>query len=426
MQNQNFNKKTSLTVAFVTPGWPLSKFPNGIVTYVHNILHGFNEDAKPIVLAAPLVGSEVEDRFINLSKFLNTKNILQQLVDKILRQIPFSFAKSMQYQRASRMNAERIKLALQNLSHPLDLLEIEESFGTPDFLHKMTKTPIVVRLHGPWFMHGPIMKMDNEPHYHLRVFYEGEAIKNSHGLTSPSLDVLEKTRQYYGVDLPHAKVIPNPVCEVNIEKRWRYNTEISAYILVVGRFDLHKGGDLALEAFRLIASINHQIRFLFVGPDRGVTIDGRNVNFNEYVEQFISNDEIKKRIQFLGHCDHDRISDLRKNALVTVVCSRYENFPLSLLESLAAGCPTVATAVGGMKEIIIDGYNGLLAESESPKSIAEKVLMLISDPEKMQRLSKNAIEDCKKRFSPEVVAAQTIEYYQSVLARASNTSTKNE
>ena len=91
--------------------------------------------------------------------------------------------------------------------------------------------------------------------------------------------------------------------------------------------------------------------------------------------------------------------------------------PVSLLEALAAGCPTVATAVGGIKEIITDGYNGLLAEPESAESIAEKVLGLIESPEMLKLMSKNAIEDSKRRFSPTVIAAQTLDYYQTVLAK---------
>ena len=421
---QSHKSKKMLIAAITVPGWPVSSYPNGIVTYANNILKGFSGKAKLIILAAPLVGAEIKEQFIDLSRFLKTKNVFERFVDRIINRFTFRYAKVVQYQQLARFNAKKIKLALQSLSEPLDILEIEESFGTASFLMKMTKVPIVTRLHGPWFMHGPIMKMDKDPHFLIRVFYEGEAIKNSYGVTSPSLDILEKTRQYYGVDLPYAKVIPNPVCEVDLEKRWKFS-EAKKSILVVGRFDLHKGGDLALEAFRLIALRNKDVKLKFVGPDKGVTIDNRDLNFDEYIARFISEDSIKNRIQFLGHCNHDQISDLRKSALVTIVCSRYETFSIALVESLAAGCPTVATAVGGMKEIIIDDFNGLLAEPESPESIAEKVLELIGDPERMQRLSKNAIEDCKKRFSPEVVAAQTIEYYQSVLDRVSRTSAKN-
>ena len=423
MQSQDLDKNHHLTVAFTSPGWPLSKFHNGIVTYVHNILHGFDDKTKAIVLAGPLVGDEVEQKFINVSKFLTTKNVLQRLVDRILAQLNLPFVKSIQYRRAVVTNAKKINIALKSLNCPLDILEMEESFGTAHFLLKMTKTPIVSRIHGPWFTMGDIMRVSNDWDFKLRLFYEGEAIKNSHGVTAPSLDVLEKVREHYGIALPHAQVIPNPVGVVSIEKRWQDNPNNASFILMVGRFDLHKGGDLALQAFRLIAQKNKDIQLLFVGPDRGVNIEGKNVQFNEYIERFISEESVKTRIQFLGSCDHDRISDLRKNALVTIFCSRYENFPLSLLEALSTGCPTVATAVGGVKEIIVNDYNGLLAEPESPESIAEAVLTLIDDPEKMQFLSKNAIEDCKKRFSPEVVAAQTVDYYKSVLTRVSNIST---
>jgi glycosyltransferase involved in cell wall biosynthesis len=426
MQNRSIDQQMTdgkkISVAITSPGWPLNRFPNGIVTYIHNLLIGLDAISKPIVMAAPLLVPEVKNRFIDLSRLEARRSVLQQLLDKILFRFSGAYVQKIQYQRNMAKNANKILLAVQQLDAPLDILEIEESFGTASEVIKNTTVPVITRLHGPWFIHGPIMKMDSEQDYQIRIFYEGEAIKSSCGVTSPSLDVLEKTRQYYGIDLPHAKVVPNPVCEVSPEKRWEYNPKITPSILVVGRFDLHKGGDLVLEAFRQVALQNSTVELLFVGPDRGVTIDGVNYHFDEYVERFIADNSIKKRIQFLGHCDHERIAELRKNALVTIVCSRYENFPLSLLESLAAGCPTVATAVGGMKEIIIDDFNGLLAEPESPASIAEKVLLLINDPEKMQRLSQHAIEDCKKRFSPEVVAAQTVDYYQSVLNRVAKTS----
>lgn len=99
-----------------------------------------------------------------------------------------------------------------------------------------------------------------------------------------------------------------------------------------------------------------------------------------------------------------------------MVCSRYETYSISLVEALSYGCPTVARAVGGMKEIIIDGYNGLLANLESTEDIASKVIELINNPEKMKLISRNAVEDCLKRFSPEVVAAQSVDFYKSILA----------
>jgi glycosyltransferase involved in cell wall biosynthesis len=248
------------------------------------------------------------------------------------------------------------------------------------------------------------------------VFYEGEAIKNSLGVTAPSVDVLDRVRKYYNLSLPNAKVIPNPVQEVSKENQWQYGANRKPFVLFVGRFDAVKGGDLILQAFRHIALINKEIALMFVGPDRSMHIAGEDFTFNDYVNRFIPEEHIKQRIQFLGLCNSEAIAELRKNSLVTIVCSRYEVFSISLTEALSAGCPTVATSVGGMKEIVRHDYNALLAEPESPESIAKNVLALIENPEKMQILSRNAIEDCKKRFSPKIVAAQTVEYYKAVLA----------
>ena len=416
-QNQKSNNPTNLTIGFISPGWPLSQFPNGIVAYVQAILSGLPINIKAVVFADPVVGIELKNQLIDLSKFKIKRNFLQKTIDWFCSRIKLPFAASMSYKARVIESAEKIYVAMQQLDSPIDILEIEESFGTAMHLVERCKIPIVTRLHGPWAVIGPILNMHKNLDFKTRLFYEGEAIKNSHGLTAPSLDVLEKVRKYYGLSLPNAQVIYNPVQEVSTEKQWQYDLIKKSYILFVGRFDEVKGADLLLNAFRLIAVKHLDIKLIFVGPDNGLNIEGKTFMFNDYVERFISEGNIKRRIQFLGHCSSDTIAELRKAALVTVICSRYENFPVSLLEALAAGCPTVATAVGGIKEIITDGYTGLLAEPESAESIAEKVLELIENPEMMKVMSKNAIEDSKRRFSPTAIAAQTLDYYQTVLAK---------
>ncbi|MGZ8271803.1 MAG: glycosyltransferase family 4 protein, partial [Methylophilus sp.] len=278
-------------------------------------------------------------------------------------------------------------------------------------------TPIVTRLHGPHFTMGAILNVENAWDYKLRVFYEGEAIKNSHGVTSPSLDVLNRVREYYNMELPFAQVIPNSVQEVAIEHRWQYDAKRQPYILFVGRFDSVKGGDLILQTFRIIAQNNKEITLNFVGPDRGVLCEGKELKFYEYLEREIPEPEIRARIQFLNHQPSEAIKLLRKNSLVTIFPSRYENFPVSLLEALSAGCPTVTTPVGGIKEIVTDGYNGLLAEAGSAESMADKTLALLDDVVLMQTLSKNAIEDCQRRFYPKIVAVQALAYYKSVISK---------
>jgi glycosyltransferase involved in cell wall biosynthesis len=409
------DKKNILRVGYVSPGWPPKNFPNGIVTYIQNIIYKQEDKINAIILTYDLIEVTPNSNLINLSSIINKRSVFERIFDKVINSITLNSFVPIRYKRGMEYRSNKIINALNQLKEPLNILEIEESFGVSHFLVNKTNMPIVTRIHGPWFIHGPIMEMDSMEDYHLRVYYEGEAIKNSHGVTAPCLDVLERVRNYYGIALPNAKVIPNPVLEIPHYKQWQYNTAGKPYILVVARFDLHKGGDLAVDAFRYIAQKIDDIELFFVGPDRGLNIEGKELKFNEYIQRFVPEENIKTRIKFFGQCDQEKISALRKDSLVTMVCSRYENFPLSLLEALSYGCPTVATAVGGMKEIITDGYNGLLANSESPEDIAHKVLALINNPKRMKELSKNAVEDCVKRFSPDVVAAQSLEFYQSVI-----------
>lgn len=406
-----------LRVGYFSPGWPLSSYPNGIVAYIQNIVKGLENLAHPIILTDHFDGYVSNEEVVDITKFEFQRSLTQKVIDKILGKLESPYIHKLIYKNFITHHAGRLSRAIEQSAVNLDILEIEESYGVASALVKTSTVPVVARLHGPHFTMGSIMKYEGCWDYKLRIFYEGEAIRNSHGVTSPSLDVLEKVRDYYNLELPFARVIPNPINPVANEDRWQYTFSKSPAILFVGRFDAHKGGDLMLQAFRIIAQHNKEITLNFVGPDRGLLCYGKSLTFNDYLEQEIPEQHIKKRIQFLGHQSSEEIKALRKESLVTVFPSRYENFPVSLLEALSAGCPTVTTPVGGIKEIVTDGYNGLLAEPESPESIADRTLALLDDVSLMQTLSKNAIEDCQRRFYPKVVAAQTLDYYKSVISK---------
>jgi glycosyltransferase involved in cell wall biosynthesis len=400
-----------LSLAYVSPGWPLNQFPNGIVAYVQNLLLGLNnyKDITTTVLAFE-VGSnaDVDQQIINLSLLDKHKSSIEKLQD-------FFWFRVNTNRAIQNVSARRIVKAIKQMPSAPDFLELEESFGLASKIIPKVNCPVITRLHGPWFIHAPILNKEHEQGFKYRVKSEGQAIAQSQGITSPSLDVLNQVRSFYNLELPDAKVIPNPVPEVTASMRWDYAKADKLTILFVGRFDEHKGGDLVLNAFRLVALDNANITLTFVGPDRGVIYNGKNILFSEYIQLFLPESTINNRIQFLGHCSQEKIRILRKQALLTVVASRYESFSISLVEALTTGCPVVATAVGGIKEIIIDGYNGLLAQPESAEDLAEKMVSLIDNPDKMKMLSQNAIEDSLIKYHPNVIAQQTLDYYQSLL-----------
>ncbi len=79
--------------------------------------------------------------------------------------------------------------------------------------------------------------------------------------------------------------------------------------------------------------------------------------------------------------------------------SRDEGLPNVVLEAMAAGCPVVATRVGGVPEVIHDGFNGLLVESEDAAGMAAALDRLLTERGLAARLSAAALDVVKKEFS---------------------------
>jgi len=176
-------------------------------------------------------------------------------------------------------------------------------------------------------------------------------------------------------------------------------------ILFVGRFDRHKGGDLIIDAFGRVLQDVPEARLWFVGPDRGyIDANGRTWHIEEYLRDRLPGALESKRVEWLGAQPFASLAPLRRKALVCVVCPRYENLPLVVLETMALGCPLVAASVGGIPEVIDDHANGLLHCAGSSDDLAAQIISLLNDPKRAAQLGKQAAIDSQGRLSPETVA----------------------
>ena len=77
-----------------------------------------------------------------------------------------------------------------------------------------------------------------------------------------------------------------------------------------------------------------------------------------------------------------------------------------LLEAMAAGCPVVATDVGGVSKVITDGENGLLAAPEDPQQLVDGVIKLLSNSDLRQLFIENGLRKFKKKFSSDKMTQQ--------------------
>ena len=106
-----------------------------------------------------------------------------------------------------------------------------------------------------------------------------------------------------------------------------------------------------------------------------------------------------------------------KGADIAVQASRDEGMSVALLEYMACGKPVVATDVGGTREAVQDGANGLLARAGDPADLAEKILALINDREMQRRFAARARETVEKKFSSAVNVRRHEEVYRNLIER---------
>jgi glycosyltransferase involved in cell wall biosynthesis len=404
-----------LSLAFYSPSWPPGNDSNGIVTYVGTTITGLQALGHGVSVISPSVtrGTTAEGIY-SLDEYHANRTLPDRLLDRLTR---FRGPDQVLARIACRAIATAARRAVTERG--VQLLEMEETFGWSLTVQRRIPIPLVVRLHGPWFLTGPANGHPTDASLRARVRKEGLALRAADGVTAPSLDVLERTRSYYGLALKHAEVIPNPVPDAPAWSYWNPRKCNPHEILFIGRFDLNKGGDIIIDAFRRVIERIPQARLRFIGLDRGIPRgDGRNWTIREYTEERLPGAWRSGQVEWLDRQPHSALADLRRQAAVTVVCSRYETFGLTATEAMSQGCPLVVTAAGGLSEIVQDGVNGLVCRPDDPGDLAEKLCILLENPPSAERLGCQAAVDCRQRYDPDLLAARAVDYYRRVITRA--------
>lgn len=120
-------------------------------------------------------------------------------------------------------------------------------------------------------------------------------------------------------------------------------------------------------------------------------------------------------IELLG--ERADVPALLARADVFVLASRSEGAPISILEAMAAGLPVVASAVGGVAELVVDGETGLLVPAGEPRALAAALGRLIDDPALRRRLGEAGRRRVAEHFDLSALRRAHLEIYARELAR---------
>ena len=134
----------------------------------------------------------------------------------------------------------------------------------------------------------------------------------------------------------------------------------------------------------------------------------------ERLEGMIATLGLEGTVSILGL--RDDVAELLAAFDVAVLCSDFEGTPLAVMEYMEAARPIVATRVGGVPDLIVDGEHGLLVAPRDPAALAEAIGRLLDDRSLGARLGEQARERRRSEFDVEVAARRLEQLYDRLLS----------
>lgn len=277
----------------------------------------------------------------------------------------------------------------------LELRRAIHRFGGADILHgHSSKAGALARLarwgrarrvvYTPhaWYTQNPDLKPASRSAYGL---IERGLATVTDRIISVSSDEAEHARSL-GISPQKIVLIENgiecwtPECVAATRARTRRQFGLAPDDVVVGflgRLAPQKAPEIAVQVFQKVLDRSPEVRVVLAG-------DGPE---SAQVHSLLAELGIADRVVLMPVAHGPDVIPAFDVFLMT---SRYEGFPYALLEALAAGCAIVTTRVGGVADCVIEGVNGAVVDTLDPSEIAQRVLAITGDADRLSSMRSQA------------------------------------
>jgi glycosyltransferase involved in cell wall biosynthesis len=184
---------------------------------------------------------------------------------------------------------------------------------------------------------------------------------------------------------------------------------------LIGRIDWWKGHEYFLKAMAIALKHNADLKGLIVGDLEKRFSVNRNKLYLEKLKSLVNSLDLKDKIIFTGfRNDIPRIISALN--LVVHASTKPEPFGMVVIEAMAAGKPVVATAAGGVLDIIQDGINGLLVPRMNSDAMAKAILYITLNPDKATEIGIASRQRVCEKFVVEKQIMKLQEFYDDIFA----------
>ena len=379
-----------MKIAFLTPEFPHPKTgaSGGIGTSIFNLSKGLVALGHEVSIL--VYGQNEDEVFVeNNITYYKIKNFKLKGFSKLLTQ-------------------KKIERLINNLvkNNQLDIVEAPDWTGITSNIKP--KCPIVIRLNGTdtYFCH-----LDKRPVKFWNKFHEKKALQNADGLISVSQYTADVSKELFLLERDFA-IIPN---SIDIEKFAIVDkTEVQKNTILYFGTLIRKKGLLELPIiFNDIYKNNNNANLILIGRDSSDNITGNDSTW-AMMQPLFDRDALMK-VDYKGSVSYKEIREHIAKATVCVFPTFAEALPVSWIEAMALKKAIVASDIGWATEVMDNGINGFLVYPKNHKEYADNVLELLGNSKLRDQFGIEARRKVEQKFSIEVVAKQTANFYQKLI-----------
>lgn len=287
---------------------------------------------------------------------------------------------------------------------PVDVLESCEAGAL--MVARRPIAPLVVRLHGSAYA---FRKHSGDPigvgaKWDRRL--QLRTLRRATAVTAPSGFQAREVARELGWAESRIQVVPNPLDPGILAAAESAPTTGGdpQMVLYAGRLAKVKGIEPLLAAVKEVRSQAPDARFVLAGPWR---MESKPASLGLEMGPADGSDGVA----WIGQATRDQLIALYRRASVFVMPSYFESFGIAALEAMAFGLPVVATAAGGLPEIIQDGETGFLVPPGDPHGLSVALLRLLRDRSLARGMGQAGRRRVRERFTPDRVARAMLGVY---------------
>ena len=173
-------------------------------------------------------------------------------------------------------------------------------------------------------------------------------------------------------------------------------------ITMVARFSVPKDHLTLVEILSRFSGIRWNLELIGSGPNKQI------------IEKKVSEYGISERVLFTGEIED--VAEHLSDASIFVLLSRWEGLPLSIIEAMRAGLPVIASDVGGVGELVVDGVTGFLIPSGDKELFAQRLSELLDSPALREKMGLAGRKRYERFFTFERMFEKTLNVYKDVLS----------